>query len=62
MFIALAEGYFVSRKVTLGHKADRYYEVLDGLGEGELVVTSGNFFIDSESRLKAAISGESHQH
>ena len=62
VFIALAEGYFVSRKVTLGHKADRYYEVLDGLGEGELVVTSGNFFIDSESRLKAAISGESHQH
>jgi hypothetical protein len=62
VFIALAEGYFVSRKVTLGHKADRYYEVLDGLSEGDIVVTSGNFFIDSESRLKAAISGESHQH
>jgi hypothetical protein len=62
VFIAQPEGYFASRKVTLGHKADRYYEVLDGLHEGDLVVTSGNFFIDSESRLKAAISGESHKH
>ncbi len=62
VFIALADGNFASRKVTLGHKADRYYEVLDGLHEGDLVVTSGNFFIDSESRLKSAISGESHQH
>mgnify|MGYP001596564917 FL=1 len=62
VFIALADGYFASRKVTLGHKAGRYYEVLDGLYEGDLVVTSGNFFIDSESRLKSAISGESHKH
>ena len=62
VFIAQPEGYFASRKVTLGHKADGYYEVLDGLDEGDLVVTSGNFFIDSESRLKAAISGESHKH
>ncbi|MDP3041532.1 MAG: efflux RND transporter periplasmic adaptor subunit [Candidatus Omnitrophota bacterium] len=62
VFIALADGYFASRKVTLGHKAGRYYEVLDGLDEGDLVVTSGNFFIDSESRLKSAISGEAHKH
>ena len=62
VFIAGTEGHFASRKVILGHKAGGYYEVLDGLSEGELVVTSGNFFIDSESRLKAAISGESHQH
>ncbi|MDP2939440.1 MAG: efflux RND transporter periplasmic adaptor subunit [Candidatus Omnitrophota bacterium] len=62
VFIAQPEGHFVSRKVTLGHKAGGYYEVLDGLDEGDLVVTSGNFFIDSESRLKAAISGESHKH
>ncbi|MEK7874931.1 MAG: efflux RND transporter periplasmic adaptor subunit [Pseudomonadota bacterium] len=62
VFIAQPEGNFISRKVTLGHKAGRYYEVLDGLHEGDLVVTSGNFFIDSESRLKSAISGESHKH
>jgi hypothetical protein len=62
VFIAQPEGHFASRKVTLGHKAGRYYEVLDGLDEGDLVVTSGNFFIDSESRLKSALSGEAYKH
>jgi len=32
-------------------------EVVDGLEEGEHVVTSANFLIDSESQLKAAIGG-----
>ncbi len=62
VFIALPEGHFASRDVRLGHKAGGYYEVLEGLAAGDLVVTSGNFFIDSESRLKAALSGASHQH
>ncbi len=62
VFIAQPEGHFVARDVTLGHKAAGFYEVLEGLSEGDLVVTSGNFFIDSESRLKAALSGTSHQH
>lgn len=62
VFIAQPEGRFTSRNVILGQKAGSYYEVLDGLSEVDTVVTSGNFFIDSESRMKAAISGESHQH
>ncbi len=33
-----------------------YVEVLEGLGEGEKVVVSANFLIDSESNLKAAFS------
>ena len=41
-----------SREVTLGQKANGYYEVLGGLNEGDIVVTSGNFLVDSESRLK----------
>ena len=52
--------------MTLGVEADNYYQVKSGLSEGELVVTSGNFLIDSESRLKAALqgmgSGGGHQH
>ena len=62
VFIARPEGRFASRDVRLGHKAGGYYEVLDGLSEGDLIVTSGNFFVDSESRLKAALTGVSHQH
>lgn len=43
---------FEMRKVTLGTEAKGYYEVLSGLQEGQKVVTSGNFMIDSESRIE----------
>ena len=42
-----------SREVTVGQKAEGYYEVLGGLKEGDVVVTSGNFLVDSESKLKS---------
>jgi nitrite reductase/ring-hydroxylating ferredoxin subunit len=42
-----------SHEVTLGQKAEGYYEVLDGLKVGDVVVTSGNFLVDSESKLKS---------
>lgn len=42
-----------SREVTLGQKAENYYEVINGLKEGDVVVTSGNFLVDSESKLKS---------
>jgi len=43
-----------AREVILGQKANGFYEVLDGLKEGDMVVTSGNFLVDSESKLKGA--------
>jgi len=46
---------FALREVVLGPKAGEYYEVISGLNEGEVVVTSGNFLIDSESRLKGSL-------
>jgi len=55
-------GYFEPRDVKLGTKAGDYYEVLDGLTVGERVVTSANFLIDSESKLKEAVGGAGHQH
>ena len=42
-----------STEVTLGQKAEGYYEVVNGLNEGDLVVTSGNFLVDSESKLRS---------
>jgi Cu(I)/Ag(I) efflux system membrane fusion protein len=36
--------------------AHGYYEVLGGLADGEEVVTSANFLIDSESRFRAALA------
>jgi Cu(I)/Ag(I) efflux system membrane fusion protein len=55
-------GYFEPREVRLGVRADGFYEVLDGLKAGERVVTSANFLIDSESKLKEAVGGMGHQH
>lgn len=49
-------GRFFSREVKIGYKAEGFYEVLEGLQEGDIVVTSGNFLIDSESRLQSAVS------
>ena len=49
--------HFEPRLLRIGHRSDDYFEVLSGLTEGEQVVTSANFLIDSESRLKAAILG-----
>lgn len=45
---------FELREVTLGMKVKDYYEVLNGLKEGEKVVVSGNFLIDAESRLEGS--------
>jgi len=54
VFVDLGDGRFAPRAVTLGAKAGDYYEVVSGVKAGEIVVTSGNFLIASESRLKSA--------
>ena len=56
VFVALDGGHFEPREVQLGARADNdSYEVLSGLKEGERVVTSGQFMLDSESQLREAI-------
>lgn len=47
--LALGEGRFKSVAVTLGHIAEDFVEVSSGVGEGETVVTSAQFLLDSES-------------
>jgi Cu(I)/Ag(I) efflux system membrane fusion protein/cobalt-zinc-cadmium efflux system membrane fusion protein len=55
VIVALEGGRFDPRQVTLGiDSGDGWLEVLDGLSEGEQIVTSGQFLIDSESRLREA--------
>lgn len=62
VFVKRGNGYIEPREVQLGAKVDDYYIIQEGLKEGEEVVTSANFLIDSESKLKAAISGMGGQH
>ena len=50
-------GYFEPREVKVGAKVENYYEVIKGLKAGERVITSANFLIDSESKLKEALGG-----
>ncbi len=53
VFIYHEDGHFQPRIVQLGEKVnDEYYIVNSGLEVGDTVVTSGNFLVDSESRLK----------
>jgi RND family efflux transporter MFP subunit len=55
VFVDKGDGYFEPREVKLGAKGEGVYEVLAGVAEGEKVVTSANFLVDSESSLKAAL-------
>lgn len=54
-FVAKGEGLFEPRAVKLGARNADRVEVLAGLAEGERVVSSGNFLIDAESNLQAAL-------
>lgn len=57
VFVALGDGHMEPREIMVLTKADGYAVVHHGLEAGETVVTSGNFLIDSESQLKAALAG-----
>ena len=55
-FVALDGGKFEPRTITLGPRGEgNVYQVLSGLKEGERVVTSGQFMLDSESQLREAV-------
>jgi Cu(I)/Ag(I) efflux system membrane fusion protein len=56
VLVAHGEGKFEPRQVETGAKGGGFYEVRSGLQPGETVVAEANFLIDSESRLKAALS------
>ncbi|MDX1631035.1 MAG: efflux RND transporter periplasmic adaptor subunit [Thermoanaerobaculia bacterium] len=55
VLVQTGEGSFTPREVVLGHEGRHYVEVLEGIREGERVVTSAQFLLDSESKLQEAI-------
>jgi Cu(I)/Ag(I) efflux system membrane fusion protein len=55
VLIERGAGAFEPREVTLGVRGDGYVEVVKGLEASERVVVNGNFLIDAESNLKAAL-------
>jgi Cu(I)/Ag(I) efflux system membrane fusion protein len=57
VFVSKGSGRFEPRRVRTGWSGGGRVAVLDGLADGERVVTTANFLVDSESRLRAAIEG-----
>jgi membrane fusion protein, copper/silver efflux system len=55
-FVAKGEGVFEPRDLVLGRRGNGLVEVREGVGEGERVVVAGNFLIDAESNLRAALA------
>lgn len=50
-----ADGTFEPREVKLGAELGEQLEVVQGLAEGERVVASGQFLVDSEARLRSVL-------
>jgi Cu(I)/Ag(I) efflux system membrane fusion protein len=59
VYIDYGNGEYEPRDVKTGFAGDGYVEVRDGLKAGDLVVTNGNFMLDSESQLRGSGAQES---
>jgi membrane fusion protein, copper/silver efflux system len=60
VFLVHDGGVFEPRSIQMGAKMDGKVVVLSGLKPGDTIVTSGNFLVDSESRLKSAMGEMKH--
>ncbi len=62
VWVKAGEGMFEPREVTVGMKIADKYQILSGLNEGEEIVSTGGFLIDSERQLKTGmVTGEQHE-
>jgi RND family efflux transporter MFP subunit len=57
VFVDHGKGSFEAREVETGWRIGNRVEIIKGLNPGEQVVLSGNFLIDSETRLELAAAG-----
>ena len=65
VYLQQDDGRYEPRDIHTGLKGELYAQVLDGLEEGDRVVTFGSFFIDAEYKLKETeqgTSGNAHSH
>ena len=57
VFVETREAIFEPRSIQTGFEGDGMVVVKSGLKEGEMIVSSGNFLLDSESRLQGSWTG-----
>ena len=60
VYVEKEKGVYVPRNVEIGYEQDGYYAVTSGLKEGETVVSSGGFLIDSETQIEQGFMSQSH--
>lgn len=56
----IKEEQFVPTEIQTGAETEDFFEVVKGLKANDVVVTNASFLVDSESQLKAALSGMKH--
>jgi Cu(I)/Ag(I) efflux system membrane fusion protein len=56
VILALGDGRFEARNVRAGIESGNYVEILEGVEEGDDIVTSGQFLIDSEASMRASLN------
>lgn len=62
VIVARDEGHFEPVSVVTGISAGGWTEIRRGLADGDRVVTSGQFLIDSEASLRSALPEAGHAH
>jgi Cu(I)/Ag(I) efflux system membrane fusion protein len=55
VYLLTSDGRFEPKAIRVGAKTETDYEVVQGLKDGDQIVTSANFLIDSESRLRGIV-------
>jgi len=55
IIVSLGEGRFEARQVIAGIESGNFVEILNGIDDGDEIVTSGQFLIDSEASMRGSI-------
>ncbi len=62
VYIEKEKGVYEPKEVQIGYEQHGYYAITSGLAEGDLVVTSGGFLIDSESQIQKGFTSGHENH
>ncbi|MFI5211837.1 MAG: efflux RND transporter periplasmic adaptor subunit, partial [Ignavibacteria bacterium] len=62
VYIEKENGFYEPREVQVGYEHDGYYAITSGLAEGDIVVTSGGFLIDSETQIQKGFTSGHEKH
>ncbi len=62
VYVEKEKGVYVPKQIKIGNEQDGYYEITSGLNEGDRVVSSGGFLIDSESQIQMGMNSGHEGH